>query len=187
MRADAQANRDQIVRTAWTLFAEQGPDFSLRQVAHDAGVGIGTLYRHFPTRVDLFLGVASEIRDRLSAIGERHAGEWDTDPEAAWRGFVGDVAALRLGVLASLASSAELDIEDLAERTASVRVEVLDVVDKVLDRAKNAGLVRADLQPARFQFGLAAITRPLPNPVIQAEAPALIDWLVEVYLAGLRP
>ena len=65
MRADARRNRERIVAAAREVFAEQGPGASLNQVAQRAGVGAGTLYRHFPTSQDLFVEI---IQDRGSFV-----------------------------------------------------------------------------------------------------------------------
>ena len=65
MRADARRNRERIVAAAREVFAEQGPGASLNQVAQRAGVGAGTLYRHFPTSQDLFVEI---IQDQVAAL-----------------------------------------------------------------------------------------------------------------------
>lgn len=71
MRADARRNRDRIIATAAEAFAARGPDAYLEDIARDAGVGIGTLYRHFPTRDALFVAVH---RAEITRVAER-AGE----------------------------------------------------------------------------------------------------------------
>lgn len=71
MRADARRNRDRIIATATEAFAARGPDAYLEDIAREAGVGIGTLYRHFPTRDALFVAVH---RAEITRVAER-AGE----------------------------------------------------------------------------------------------------------------
>ncbi|MDU7286411.1 MAG: TetR/AcrR family transcriptional regulator [Corynebacterium kroppenstedtii] len=73
MRADATASRAAIIDAAWQGFATNGPDISLRSIAQDAEVGIATLYRHFPTREDLFIGVVTG--SKFSA--NRHFPRWN--------------------------------------------------------------------------------------------------------------
>ena len=68
MRADARSNRQDLVEAAWKLLAAEGPDASLRAIAQEAGVGIATLYRHYPTRDDLILGVVDEVQARVREI-----------------------------------------------------------------------------------------------------------------------
>jgi len=70
-RADAVRNRALIVETARTVFTARGSDASLEEIARGAGVGIGTLYRHFPTRDDLVAAVFRERIDELQALGEQ--------------------------------------------------------------------------------------------------------------------
>ncbi|MFE1537491.1 TetR/AcrR family transcriptional regulator [Corynebacterium bovis] len=101
MRADAVAKRREILDAAWRLVSDQGVDVPLRAVAQEAGVGIATLYRHFPTRRDLILGLFSEVRDRVADVIDRHRDGWDDDPTATWHSVVHDLAALRTGALAT--------------------------------------------------------------------------------------
>ena len=74
-RADAQRNYDQILKTAREAVAQRGPDIVLEDIARDAGVGIGTLYRHFPTRQELlevaFLDEVLELRDRAVDLSDK--------------------------------------------------------------------------------------------------------------------
>src|SRR5881409_1435353 len=71
MRADAQRNRDRIVEVAREVFREQGYDASLDEVAKRAGVGAGTLYRHFPTREDLLDAIMQSWVDRVDEAAEK--------------------------------------------------------------------------------------------------------------------
>jgi len=73
LRADAQRNRDRLVETARALFRERGADCSLDEVAKRAGVGPGTLYRHFPTREELIDAVMKDWADRVLADAEQIA------------------------------------------------------------------------------------------------------------------
>ncbi len=95
MRADATASRAAIIDAAWQGFATYGPDISLRSIAQDAGVGIATLYRHFPTRDDLFIGVGEEMLARLTSVCNRYvdAPSWDEDPAGTWSDFIADFSA----------------------------------------------------------------------------------------------
>lgn len=184
MRADAEKKRSDLLQAAWRLFAQQGPDVSLRAVAAEANVGIATLYRHFPAKDDLILGLHEEIGDRIEKIVERHATDWDTDPHRTWNSLVHDIAALEVGALAyRMAPLAERSphLVDALESRRSVTVAALD---DALDRAKAAHLVAEDVDTLRFFSGLAAITRPLP-PHVEAALPGQRAWLVDTYIAGL--
>ena len=74
-RADATRNRRRIIGSARELFATSGLDISVRQIASRAGVGLGTLYRHFPTREDLVDAVLEDAFDEYVAIAERALAE----------------------------------------------------------------------------------------------------------------
>ena len=79
MRKDAQENRQEILRVARFLIAQQGSDVSLRTIASTAGVGIATLYRNFPTREDLLLGIVQETAEEAEAAIAECLETWDAD------------------------------------------------------------------------------------------------------------
>ena len=83
MRADAIANREAIITTAIALWADAGTGVSLRTIAADAGVGIGTLYRHFPTRDDLVHSVIDAVGASIDRIADRYEEGRRTDPTGA--------------------------------------------------------------------------------------------------------
>ena len=186
MRADARSNRQDLVEAAWKLLAAEGPDASLRAIAQEAGVGIATLYRHYPTRDDLILGVVDEVQARVREILERHAWRWEDSPELAWSGIVHDIAALQIGTLVHQVSPGIASSEALARGGVERRARALRFLEPVLRRAKDAGLVREDVRAEQLMLGLAAITRALPRG-IDSLMPGQRDWLVDVYLRGLRP
>lgn len=184
MRSDAQQNREVILGVARTLFAEQGANVSLRSIAAQAGVGIATLYRHFPARGDLLLALGLEMSAEALAAMNRALECWDADPEAAWRGFIVEVA--RTQVSAQLVSVAEADQEFAeSERVAAVRAERLAQFDPILVRAREAGLI-GDIDAMRLVAGIAAATRPLP-PFVEEQMPDFHEWLVEAFIRGIRP
>lgn len=96
MRADARRNYDRLLRQARTSFGERGTDASLEDIARRAGVGIGTLYRHFPTRQDLFESVYVDEVEVLCRAADEVAELPPWDALAAWlRRFVGYTATKR--------------------------------------------------------------------------------------------
>lgn len=138
-RRDAQQNRRRIVTAAAIVIADDGPDASLDKIATRAGVGAGTLYRHFPTRSDLlaavFEGRIIELSDRAVALGD-HA-----SPEIAlaeWVAAMLDHALTDNGLLAALAltgTKPEIDCSAMILRAAGT----------VLERAQHAGEIRGDV------------------------------------------
>lgn len=186
MRADARANRDAVIAAAVAQIATYGIDISLTAVAEQAGVGIATLYRNFPTRSDLIGAVLADLENRMLALIERHAPLIEADPEAAWDAFVHAVAELNAGALVSAFAAEFVTEHHIPQRLEEERSRSLAAVQHILDRAKHASLVRDSLTAAQFQMGLASITRPLPDVAV----PELAEhqaWLVDVYLRGLRP
>lgn len=101
MRADAHENRQAILTAAWRLFSTIGIDVSMRTIASEAGVGIGTLYRHFPTKQDLLTGLFDYGRERLIDIIDRHTAGWENVRQATetWNSFVHSVAGLQLSLI----------------------------------------------------------------------------------------
>lgn len=162
MRADAQRNRDHLVVTARAVFAEHGPEVSLNEVARRAGVGPGTLYRHFPTREALLAAVFRERILTLSAqASQLGLAEW-------LRAFLVH-ARTDGGLSAAMASSPSLGIDCHAALRSAAK--------EVLVRAQRAGLARADVEvDDLFQLitGLAQAPR----------AARLLDLALEGVLLG---
>lgn len=138
LRADARHNRERILAAAEQVFMEQGGGASLEAVARRAGVGIGTLYRRFPTREALLAATYSE---RLLAFAQAcHAGAAALDPRSALRAYVeGLVAQINLyrGLAASLGTVLQSGTPGCAA--------VSEVGATLLRQARDSGAVRADL------------------------------------------
>ncbi|MDO5617992.1 TetR/AcrR family transcriptional regulator [Kocuria sp.] len=188
MRADAAANRSQLINAAWRLFAAKGAETSLREVAKEAGVGIGTLYRHFPDRGELVLGLLQEVAATIQSRLNHALAQWDADPQAAWTALIHELAALRVAALiGSLDISQELTEAQL-QQAQETRAEMLNHFEAVLHRAQQAGVAADDLTPTRLVVAIAAITRPLPAPInTVAPKESLEAWLTELLLRGLGP
>ena len=184
MRADAQSNRQALLATARRLFSDLGTGVPLRTVAAEAGVGIGTLYRHFPTRDDLIVGLVQDTRDRIVAMAERHSATWNSEPAKTWTAFATELSQLALGALSGAGANAGIG-ERASARIDAMRVQGFAAVDTLLLRAKASGLVADEIEPDRFLAGLAAVGRPLA-PEIGQRLPGQAQWLVGVYLRGLR-
>ena len=182
MRSDAEANRREILAAAARLIAEQGLGVSLRTIAQTAGVGIGTLYRHFATREDLLIGLVNSILGDVGAAAERFH-DAIGPLEARWRDFVLDLVNLNVGALAgSLSEDTRLrELDPFIEE----RGRMMSGIETVLQTARDQGLIAPDVTVPRFLVGIIQFTRPLP-----AHAPAELSgetaWLLDVYLGGLR-
>jgi AcrR family transcriptional regulator len=144
LRRDAQESHDKLIAAAQREFAAHGVDASLEKVAREAGVSIGTLYRHFPTRLDLLMA-AFKPRVEEFLDGARKAMEMD-DP---WEGFVYYLENL-LGVQAG-----DRGFNDFLSRRFTDNAETEDIHDQmcqqiidVLTRAQEAGEARPDITQA---------------------------------------
>lgn len=191
MRADARANRQDLLAAAGRLIATQGAAMSLRGVAQEAGVGVGTLYRHFPTRRDLLDAVLEDVVARTGgilqafldgAVGDGH----DGGTEARWRRLAEDLGAVNLASLA--AARDDFDPADRPPEALIAEAErvILELADQVVAEARRAGLVGPDVTGADYLFGLLMVTRS-PECELLGHGPGQRGWLLDTYLRGLRP
>lgn len=143
-RKDAQERRDRLIAAARGEFAARGVDASLEKIARDAGVAIGTLYRHFPTRMDLLLA-AFEPRLREFADGADDARQID-DPWEAFASYLENLFRVQAGDrgfndFLSRRFPGNDEIERIHDR-------ICEQIEDVLGRAQEAGEVRRDLTMA---------------------------------------
>jgi AcrR family transcriptional regulator len=182
LRADARRNRERILAAAGELFALRGPAVPMEEIAAHAGVGVGTLYRRFPTkdalltamvraRFEAFIAIAREAADAiadpleaLTTLLRRHLEQTEGDT-----GF-------QLAVMGSNALQWEGVDQQRAELSAANR--------RVVDRAVAAGVVRADLTPDDLPMLLCGVTS-----TMYFQPGFAPDWRrhLEIVLDGLRP
>jgi AcrR family transcriptional regulator len=140
LRADAERNRSRIINAAREVFAEHGIDAPIHDVAQRAGVGVGTLYRRFPTRGDLIAGAFTEQMAEF-ADGVR-AALADADP---WHGFCGYVERLCAVQAANRGLCDVLTMTFPSFRTfEAARRQIYEGFTELIDRAKASGALRAD-------------------------------------------
>ena len=140
LRSDARQNRQTLLTATRELFAAEGLDVGAREIARRAGVGVGTLYRHFPTREDLIDAV---LEDALAAfVAAVETALDDADP---WHGFTSFFeAALALHARnRALMSMIESNDHGL-ERTTAMRRRLRPLLARLVERAKECGELRAD-------------------------------------------
>ncbi|MGC4749311.1 TetR/AcrR family transcriptional regulator [Micromonospora sp. DT201] len=171
-RADARRNYDALIAAARDAFAENGAAASLEDVARRAGVGIGTLYRNFPTRRHLFEAVYVEEVRALSRSAEDLAELPPWDALVAWlHRFVAYVATKR--------ALAEQLLHD-SEIFTSCRTEIYAAGEPLMSRAQAAGVVRDDI-------GFDDVVRLISGlTMAQFPSPAQRDRVLGVALDGLR-
>ncbi|MFC8568310.1 TetR/AcrR family transcriptional regulator [Streptomyces sp. NPDC057245] len=145
MRADARRNRARLLRTAAEVFAEHGAGASLDDVARRAGVGTGTLYRHFPTRQALLEAVYLESVEAIAARADTLAAA--RPPGAALVGWLGELAVGMLQVcgMKALLGTAFTGAEAVADRACGDCVR--GAAERLVRAAQEAGAVRGDVEP----------------------------------------
>jgi AcrR family transcriptional regulator len=165
MRADARRNYQRLLTAAGAAFAEHGADdVSLEEIARRAGVGIGTLYRHFPTRQALLEAV---YRDQVEALRARADELLESAPAevalTAWLRDLLEFGRTKRRLSAALMATLGKDSELLSTCGTLLRSSVTDV----LNRAQEAGVVRADAEPAdvlRLVHAISLTTEWAPDP-----------------------
>ncbi len=176
LRADAKRNRDNVLAAAREAFTENGSSTSLEAIARRAGVGIGTLYRHFPTRQALLEAVyVDEVEQLAKAAGEMSAME----PWPALEGWL-----VRLGAYLvtkhALASELLNYVDTNADVFAACRGELYGAGEPLLERAKAAGEVRPDAELKDVVQMVGGIAK------IQNSDPDAIARILSIALDGLR-
>jgi AcrR family transcriptional regulator len=178
-RADAIRNRERVLEAAKAVFSAGGPDASLEAVARRAGVGIGTLYRHFPTREALFEAVYRREVQQLSELAEALKGEVDpVDALRRWLRSNVEFVATKKGMSAALA----LAVQSSSELTAFSFERLTKAVGALLDRAVAAGEIRSDISPEDILRALVGMCYLHDQPGWQKSVVRLLD----VFVDGLR-
>lgn len=178
MRADARRNYERVLEAARKVFADQGGGASMEAIAREAGVGVGTLYRHFPKRIDVVEAVYREDVDALIGTADRGVSELDPwDALEAWlRAFV-DYGRSKRTFLNELHEAFEKnpDLKSLS------RERIAAACDRVLARAQEAGQARRDIDGT----DLMQLVSPMCiSPTLGADQG---ERLLGMILDGLRP
>jgi AcrR family transcriptional regulator len=178
-RADALRNRERLLAAAKAVFSAGGPDASLEAVARRADVGIGTLYRHFPTREALYEAVYRHEVEQLGELAEELKGE--ASPVEALRFWLRsnvEFVATKKGMSAALALAAQAN----SELMAFSYDRLTKAVGALLDRAVAAGEIRGDVGPEDLLRALIGMCYLHDQPGWQASVVRLLD----VFVDGLR-
>lgn len=180
MRADARRNQAAVIAAAKKLFADQGLEAQMPEVAKAAKVGVGTVYRHFPTKEDL---IAALVADRFERLADKAREGLEADDP--WEGiaefirFSAQIQADDRGLCEVMGSR-----PDLME-AAALDVGLPELCERLVKRAQRAGELRRDLtweDIPMIACGLGRITQATVGP-----ASGRWPRLVEIVLDGLRP
>jgi AcrR family transcriptional regulator len=144
-RADALRNRERVIEAARVAFTELGLEARMEDIARRAGVGVGTVYRHFPTKEAL---IGELLSAKWRAMRDQVRESLDTESDA-WEAYAGALrrnadlmasdAAIRDAVLTS-------DSPEVWERAQAAREELLEVTEEMVARGRAAGVLREDLE-----------------------------------------
>lgn len=172
LRADARRNRQRVLDAAKVVVAEHGPDSSLDEIARRAGVGIGTLYRHFPTRQALLEAVFRDSTEQLADYG-RDLLDSDDEPHDALRAWLHaqvEHAATHCALAASVILTAlDRDSDDDGGMPCE---ELRSTGAELLRRAQDAGMIRSDIDVddvCRMGSAIAIATQEAPGGPVCAE------------------
>jgi AcrR family transcriptional regulator len=178
-RADALRNRERVLDAAKIVFNAGGPDASLEAVAKRAGVGIGTLYRHFPTRESLFEAVYRREVQQLGDLAEQLKSDAaPVDALRRWLRSTVELVATKKGMMAALA----LVAHSPSELYAFSFDRLTKAVGALLDHAVAAGEIRADISPEDMLRALIGMCYMHDQPGWQHSVMRLVD----VFVDGLR-
>ena len=178
LRSDARRNRDAVMAAAKKLFADEGLDAQMPDVAKAAKVGVGTVYRHFPTKDDLIAALAAERFERLAEKARE-----DLEADDPWQGlcdfirFTVKIQADDRGLCDVMGSRPEV----MAASAEAVGLDKL--CDQLVRRAQRSGDLRKDLEWEEIPMIACAL-----GGITTAHGPGAGRWprLVEIVLDGLR-
>ena len=179
-RSDARQNRDRILEVAKTAFTRSGADASLDDIAKQAGVGAGTLYRHFPTRDALIEAVYHTEVEKLAATQRELSGKLPPiEALRAWMMLFVDYIATKQ-IIAPVLNSVVGGPSRLYD---SSRVQITGAINTLVKTAVKSGDIREDLEPFDLLRALIGVSNVAVGPDWKQSARRLVDILI----SGSRP
>lgn len=179
MRADARRNRQRLLEAALRAFSSGEEKVSLERIAREAGVGIGTLYRHFPTREALVEAVYRGELARLRDSAEELLASYDPDTALrTWMDRFADYVAAKRG----MADTLHAVIASGAITSTQTHDTLITAVDRLLETGGAAGSLRDDVDPGDVLASLAGVFLAAGAPDQREQAGRMLDLLMD----GLR-
>jgi AcrR family transcriptional regulator len=178
-RRDARANAERLLAAAVTAMLREGRRVPMATIAEEAGVGVGTLYRHYPDR-DALLAALTERSFRLVLALAEDAAERDEPADAALCWFLDGTIAHRSQLVLPLHGGPAV----LTAAAQQIQGEVRTAIGRLLDRGQREGVIRADVTPVDIVIFGAMLAQPLPT---------MTDWdgtarrYAGIFVAGLHP
>jgi AcrR family transcriptional regulator len=180
LRKDAERNRQRILDAARELFAQEGVGVTLNDVAHHAGVGVGTVYRRFPDKAQLIEELFEQQVSELVGLMEEAAE--DPDP---WRGLTGFFRRnLELQARDRAFREIIVGTPEAAQRLQQIRLRMFPLGAQLVQRAKDAGALRPDFEPADIPMTFLMLTAVLD--AAREVEPELWRRYLEIFIQGLR-
>jgi AcrR family transcriptional regulator len=180
LRKDAALNRERLLASARELFAEQGLGVTLNDIAHHAGVGVGTAYRRFANKEEI---IDALFEERLQAVeAAAHEALEEPDPWLALTGYLERTLQMQFGDRGLSQILNDPTLGD--ERVRDVRRRIAPLTVELVERAKSAGVVRADFAPTDVIFIQAAM-----SPIIESTrtiAPDIYKRYLALVFDGMR-
>ena len=180
LRIDAARNRESVLAAATHAFAASDIEPSMRAIAREAGVGIATVYRHFPTRESLVDAVYRDQVERLTSGAHRLLEKYPpAEAMRRWMDLFGDWLSTKQGMINTLRAMIETGQIALAH----TRAELLAAITAILDAGATAGDLRTDLAAEDIAASLIGSHTVAGRPGQSAQLERLLDLL----MSGLRP
>jgi len=184
LRADAQRNRERLLEVAVRVLSQAGPDVTLEAIAKEAGVGIGTLYRHFPTREALVdAAYRNELARLCDSVGDLLQ---ELPPDAALRAWMDrfvDYMTTKRGMGDALRAL----IASGGDPFSQSRVHLTAAVATLLTAGSTAGVLRSDVQPDDVLLSLSGVSLATADPAQREQAGRLLDILMDGLVVSRRP
>jgi len=175
LRADARRNRKRVLQAARRCMARKGLDAQIEEIARAAGVGVGTVYRHFPTKEHLVEALAMDRFERLAELAREALATEDP-----WAGFEEFIRASALIQSEDRALSEVLTSRPETMTRAAESVDILGLVSELMGRGQAAGVIRADADPRDVPMLMCALAGTYRNPHADPER------YIGIVLDGLR-
>jgi AcrR family transcriptional regulator len=183
-RSDARNNRERLLEVAARVFADDGLDAAPAAIAKQAGVGVGTLYRHFPTREALidaaYQHELTRVCDKATELAARHTA---ADATRAWMGDFLDYATAKRGMSEALGAV----IASGADPYASSRTLLAAAVGALLKAGARDGTLRTDVSDDDVLLAMSGIAQATGQYGTRDQAARLIDLLMDALTTGTAP